>query len=89
MTSNYKMDERTLKEMFNKHISPISDNDKIGLHEYCRTKKLSNLVIKNRVWQNTNQYVRNHVIYLYLCDKAECNFSTYIGYTTCSVLTPV
>ena len=63
MTSNYKMDERTLKEMFNKHISPISDNDKIGLHEYCRTKKLSNLIIRNRVGQNTNQELRSRVLY--------------------------
>ena len=85
MTSNYKMDERILKELFNKHVSPASENDKIGLHIYYRTKKLSNLIIKNRVWQNTNQDLRNHVVYQYLCDKAECNFSTYIGYTTCSL----
>ena len=29
--------------------------------------------------------MRNHVVYQYKCDRAECNFSIYIGYTTCSL----
>ena len=82
MTSNYKMNERILKEMFNKHVSPTSDNDKIGLHVYYLTKKLSNLILKKRVLRNTNQDHRNHVVHQYLYDRALCNFSTYIGYTT-------
>ena len=45
MTSNYKMNESILKEMCNKHVSPASHNDKIGLHVYYLTKKLSNLII--------------------------------------------
>ena len=63
MTSNYKMDVRMLKEMVKKHISPASDNDKTGLKVYCRTKKLSNLIIRNRVGQNTNQELRSRVLY--------------------------
>ena len=29
--------------------------------------------------------MRNHVVYQYKCDMAECSFSTYDGYITCSL----
>ena len=63
ITSNYNMDERILKKTINKHVSQASDNDKIGHHVYYPTKKLNNLIIKNKVWQNTNQDLRNYVVY--------------------------
>ena len=50
MISNYKMSEGILTEIFNKHVSPGSDKDKFSLYVYYRTRKLSNLILKNKVW---------------------------------------
>ena len=85
MTSNYKAEEEKLRKIVHKHISSVSPDSRINLQIYYKTKKTKNLFIKNNMHENIDSNRRHHVVYQYTCSRAECNFSKYIGYTTCSL----
>ena len=85
MTSNYKAEEEKLRKIVHKHISSVSPDSRINLQIYYKTKKTKNLFIKNNMHKDIDSNKRHHVVYQYTCSRAECNFSKYIGYTTCSL----
>ena len=82
---NYKMDEKKLNSILSKHIAPVAETEIVKFQLYYCTKRLSKLMIKNKLWKNSNKDMRNHVFYQYNCDTADFSFSSYIGYTTCSL----
>ena len=79
MTSNYKMEEKTLKDTILKNVKPTRDDAKLILQIYYRNYKLQNLFIRN----NNNKKEEYNVVYKYTCNKEPCNGNqTYIGCTT-------
>ena len=85
MTSNYKTEEKKLRNLVDQHLSTIDPDSKIKLQIYYKAKKVSNLFLKNKVYQNEDPYQRHHVVYQYSCNRAGCTTSNYIGYTTCTL----
>ena len=85
MTSNHRVEEQKLSNIFDRHVKPVSDEVKVKLTIYYKTKRLSNLFIKNKMVVNEDPSSQNHVVYQYSCNRAGCSSSTYIGYTTCSL----
>ena len=85
MTSNYKADEKQLKNIVQKYIQPVETSSKVTLIIYYRNRKLGNLFIRNKPQGIRNLEDRHHVVYQYICNMEGCNAPDYIGYTTCSL----
>jgi hypothetical protein len=88
MTSNYKQDEKQLRDVIEKTMAPSDPTEKVKLNIYYQNRKVRNLFIKNNVHNNSGDVAkRHHVVYQYSCVRDSCNTTIpmYIGYTTCSV----
>ena len=85
ITSNYKVEEKKLRNIVDHHLSPVEINSKINLYIYYKTKKISNLFLKNNMYKDEDPNKRHHVVYQYSCSRAGCNSSNYIGYTACTL----
>lgn len=78
MCSNYKLEERQLREIIEKNVEATDERKKVKLNIFYKNKKLSNLLISNRFHKLTEEY---NVVYRYECNLEECNSLSYIGYT--------
>ena len=85
MTSNYKTDEKQLKNIIQKYIKPVVAEAPVTLVIYYRNRKLGNLIISNKPRGTRNLEDRHHVVYQYNCNLEGCQAPAYIGYTTCSL----
>jgi len=87
MSSNYKLEEKRLKNIIDDNVTAVHDNDKVSLIIYYRNKKLKNLLISNKPKSTSNIADRHHVVYQYTCSLDGCNAvnSSYVGYTTCTI----
>ena len=82
MSATYKQDEKQLMDIFHKHVSPSDPSNEVKLTIYYKSKKLSNLFIKNNVHSNPRETAnRHHVVYQYTCSRDGCQATqnTYIG----------
>jgi len=86
MSSNYKVEEKRLKEIFYKNVKPVTAENSVSLNIYYRNPKLHNLFIKNKPNLTKSTAQRSHVVYQYTCNQAGCNSAqSYVGYTTCTL----
>ena len=76
MTSSYKTDESKLHELVRRHLKPVSDNTKVKLCIYYKTRKLPSLFVKSKSNEAGQQdpNLRHHVVYQYTCNKHGCLF---------------
>ena len=81
-TSNYKAEERTLKQLVRRHVEPSDPNSRVTLSVFYRNRKLRHILMNNRP---NNQRVDSRVVYDYKCPESGCNAATYVGYTTCTL----
>ena len=83
---NYKQDELALKKIIRRHVCQIKT--KINVISYYKTKKTSNLLMKNNLSSfSPSKDQKSHVIYEFKCQKGNCvsENNSYIGMTTCSL----
>ena len=89
MSSQYKQEEANLKKIISDYITPTDADDRIQLNIFYKNKKLRNLFIKNNPHNNLNNndvMEKSRAVYMYECDKQECQPCTsYIGYTECTL----
>ena len=85
MSSQYKTDEKKLNQIMNAYISHFAENKAVKLVVYYKTRKLSNLFIRNRSRYNDEFQLSRHVVYKYTCEKEVCNSLSCICYTACSL----
>lgn len=88
MSSNYKIEERHLKDIIKKHVKTTDEKKFVKLYIYYKNKKLKNLLIKNKTVPSTDRdhTKRHHVVYLYTCDQEGCSAPhQYVGYTACTL----
>jgi len=86
MCSNYKIEEKQLRNIINSNVKPNIEDTVISLEIFYRNRKLRNLFIRNKPVKTNEISDRHSVVYRYTCDKEGCNASqTYIGYTTCTI----
>ena len=63
LAPNYKVDERKRNSVFYKHIAPVAETEIVNLQIYYRTRRLGNLIIKNKLWKNPDKVTRKYVVY--------------------------
>ena len=84
MTTAYKEDERILKEIINKNVTPKTD-DSIELRIYYKNRRTSNLIVRNNTHKNT-LLQKTNVVYRWTCPDEDCKLRDkpvdYIGHTT-------
>lgn len=78
MWSNYKIEEKQLKDLLLKHVKPVNENDILELNIFYRIRKLKSFFIKNNPHKRNSEF---NVVYQYTCNEGECNSQQYIGYT--------
>ena len=79
-TSNYKQEEKVLRQIINKHVTATTPSSKVKLCIYYKNK-LQRSLISNKT--NHNREVDSRVVYQYTCKESICNGASYIRYTTC------
>ena len=84
MHQNYKKDERILKEIINRNIKCIENDNKLKLIIYYENKKTSNLVIRNNPMPRPPPMQTSGVVYKFKCNFHYCK-SEYIGHTRLSL----
>ena len=82
MTSNYKLEERTLKAIIKKYTRPINCDTQIKLNIYYKNRKSPNLIIKNNLSNKTNILDKSHIIYKFKCPFGNLSQPYYVGITT-------
>ena len=87
MSSAHEMDEKVIKDIIKRGISPTDSNKNIDLCIYYRNFKTSNLVMKNNLCAKTRPLDKCGVVYQYSCQIANCKSqnTTYIGMCTTSL----
>ena len=63
MSTEYKTDERIIKEIIQRHVKPTNEEHTIDVIIYYNTKKTSQLLIKNRTTTKKTPLQEDHVIY--------------------------
>ena len=83
-SSAHEEDERIMKKIFRKNIKPVNPSTRVQLVIYYKTKKTSQLLLRNSPHQEQDALQRSHIIYRYTCNRGNCATlpSTYIGMTT-------
>ena len=67
MQSNYKKEERIIKELLRTNIQCVSPNDKLDIISYYKNKRSCNLVMKNNVSPKPHPMQQAGTVYKFEC----------------------
>ena len=90
MNTNYKRNEKSIKEIINNNVKVINPNDRLQIVIYYKSTKTSNLVMKNNMSPKLRELARTNLIYDFTCKTGECMHLPqqkvrYSGLTTCTL----
>ena len=83
-STSYKQDERIMKEIVHRNVKATNPEKKINLRIYYKSKKTSQLLLRNSPEQKKEPTQKSHVVYKFSCKRGNCAVlnSSYIGMTT-------
>ena len=81
MHSNYKRDEAVHRHIISNNVSATDPDSVVNLIIYYRSRRTSQLIMKNSPPANSDPLKRHGVVYHILCPADGCNHS-YVGMTT-------
>ena len=87
MSPNYKTDEKALKQIIKRNVTPVKTEDRVQVVIYYKTRLASNLVMKNNEHEQGKLKATN-VTYAFKCTYGDCEprpDALYIGHTTTSL----
>ena len=82
MHSNYKLDERIMKNILYENIRPTSPQNKVKLITYYNNRKTSNLVMRNSTHPLLTNDQKTNLVYSFSCPHNHNQPQIYIGQTT-------
>ena len=83
MSSAYKTDERILKDIIKRNVKPTDPTNKIKLVIYYKSKRTSNLLLRNNSTPRPSNLQSSHLVYMFTCQHEDCApYNSYIGLTT-------
>ena len=89
MHSNYKTEERVIKELIYNNTEETDKRKKLKLIIYYNNKKTSNFIMKNNLQPPPKVIQQTNVVYSFKCPNLQCQAKlpaeTYIGMTQTSV----
>ena len=81
MSTDHRTEERVMKNNIYKNVKPTNEDARITLTIYYKTKKTSQLLLRNRPSTRKTPLQEDHVIYQHTCNSKECGPCSYIGMT--------
>ena len=78
----HKTDEKIAKDFIYKNVRPSDHAANVKLIIYYKTKKTSQLLLRNRPSKTKTPLQEDHVVYQHTCNNEECGPHSYIGMTT-------
>ena len=85
MSSKYKQQKDSLRDIIDKNIKSLDENRQVKLNIYYKNRTLKNLLIINNTYKLPFEQ-RSHLVYQYQCKREGCLSSIYVGYTECSLV---
>ena len=85
MSSDYKTEERIIKDIISNNVKPTDPEQELTLIIYYKSKKTSQLLMKNKRQAEAVPLREDHVVYEHTCTIEGCGPQTYIG-MTCTTL---
>ena len=85
MSSDYKKDEKVLRDIVHRNCIPVQPINDIELIMYYQTPSTAKLVISNNIARDTSDLKATNIVYEFKCPVGDCarrNNSSYIGHTT-------
>ena len=70
--SEFRLDEKILKNIKHGYISPADSNNKIRFIIYSKKFKTLNLVVNNNYFPPTKKMEKTNIIYQFKCPLGEC-----------------
>ena len=87
MSPDYKADEKTIKQIIKRNVTPRNTEDKLQVVIYYNSQRASNLVVKNNEREEGKLKATN-VVYAFKCTYGDCELRpdvVYIGHTITSL----
>ena len=81
MQSNYKIEERIIKELLQNNIQCVSPNDKLNIIFYYKNRRTCNLVMKNNLSPKPPPMQQTGTVYKFECPLQHNIPQTYIGHS--------
>ena len=83
-STSYKEEERIMRQIIKKNVTPTNPEKRINLTIYYRSKKTSHLLLRNSPSAELEKTQQSHVVYRFTCKQGNCAalHSTYIGMTS-------
>jgi len=84
MNSQYKKDEKVMKDIIHQHVKSNNENEKLELIIYYKNLKTKTMIMKNNLTNNsTDQLSKSWAVYKYKCASEDCELPnpSYIGQT--------
>ena len=85
MSTQYRMEEKAIRDIIRKNVKPTSPNQTIDLIIYYKTKKTSQLIMRNNTTAKPAPTQEANVIYKHTCTAEDCGPHSYIGMTRTSL----
>ena len=85
MHTNYKIDEKILRNIIKSNVICTDPSNKIDLIIYYKNRKANNLVMKNNISPPPPFLQQCNLVYVFNCPLSHSKATTYIGYTECTL----
>ena len=84
MNTGYKEDEKAIKNIIHRNVTPTNNESKIKIVIYYKTRKTCQLAMKNSCLPSNDRLQESHVVYEYQCNVSAsgCCNAKYIGMTS-------
>ena len=84
-STNYRKDEKIIKQIIKKNVTPTDPDKKLNLIIYYKSIKTSHLLLRNSPKLEKGKTQQSYIVYRYTCTQGNCaalTLSSYIGMTT-------
>lgn len=80
----YKEEERIMKQIIKKNVTPTNKEKRLNLIIYYKSKKTSHILLRNSPDKEQDKAQQSHVVYRFSCNQGNCAAlnTSYIGMTT-------
>ena len=81
MSTQHRIEEKAIRDIIHRNVKPTNPNQAIDLVIYYKSRKTSQLIIRNHTTRKAASTQEANVIYLHTCTAEGCGPHSYIGMT--------
>ena len=81
MSTQHRIEEQAIRDIIHRNVKPTNPNHAIDLVIYYKTRKTSQLIMRNKTTRKPAPTQEANVIYQHICTAEDCGPHSYIGMT--------